>query len=224
MLFMFIPTFCPDDCPLVVLKSEGCWGQLNHQNMRAELEDWWERYCWRGKFQKTSQGARHVWWGGRTSPYAGLRQGLKESYRCPVITYDHIWWHYCNKYSRKSPFLQSEMASSVFFPPQKTPFFGAPPVLETYRGKGWYWAAKKIQLVNLKCIQMHWNASFMKFNIIQSLLVEIPVYVHPTLKLRKQHVRPDGVLLCRHLMLIGTGRIGKIPTRGGVAQMQAIVI
>ena len=115
MLFMFIPTFCPDECPLVVLKSEGCWGQLNHQNMRAELEDWWERYCWRGKFQKTSQGARHVWWGGRTSPYAGLRRSLKESYRCPVITCDHIWWHYCNKYSRKLPFLQPEMASSVFF-------------------------------------------------------------------------------------------------------------
>ena len=122
---MFIPTFCPDECPLVVLKSEGCWEQLNHQNMRAELEDWWERYCWRGKFQKTSQGARHVWWGGRTSPYAGLRRSLKESYRCPVITCDHIWWHYCNKYSRKLPFLQSEMASSVFFfHRRKLPFLG----------------------------------------------------------------------------------------------------
>ena len=115
MLFMFIPTFCPDDCPLVVWNQKDVGGQLNHQNMRAELEDWWERYCWRGKFQKTSQGARHVWWGGRTSPYAGLRRGLKESYRCPVITCDHIWWHYCNKYSRKLPFLQSEMASSLFF-------------------------------------------------------------------------------------------------------------
>ena len=182
---MFIPTFCPDECPLVVLKSEGCWGQLNHQNMPAELEDWWERYCWRGKFQKTSQGARHVWWGGRTSPYLQVCGRVsKESYRChicPVITCDHISWHYwhcCNKFIaenyRKLPFPAARNGIVRFFFPtaEKTSlFWGPPPGLETYRGaRGDGTGQQKIQLVNLlnasKCVEnpaeMHhsWNSIY----------------------------------------------------------------